>query len=1776
MDIISFGNEPKFTLSGDGTITITAGRSIDCSMKLYFKFEWDFFSFTDIYIKFYLTIDWSVQVWFDAEFIGTIVVEIEKLLSFGQYFSFWIGPVPVIMKPFIQIDAKLETIPIRVYTGFECYYGETYIIGYEYEQKWVWAWFNSGIKTTQNQIHSRSPNENNQCTKTFDVSVVNDDDEDCPISELGFDIQVSLMIGVNLYSFIIVYGKGVLDVPFRINVPEFNDTICDYASSSCSNTLLASFNYGPMDLSFYFGYWVGFDLGETIEMLIGGGDLDIDDFDIDILDNEHLIGTIEILPKTNLGCITLNGIFSTLNTYYKQQCCDDYYLIDPTSTDEYAIVTLTLDPRNINTNTGNYWQVFQSYDNPLYDWALKLNLAGEKYSFKPNIDESSITISIDGECETNECDVYFAFGIGSNQQYLTFTTDLDNGQAVSGANLGRRQGILIYPNCQIKNSSIATGDPSTLIPTDELKYQSIRSALSGGDVDNFQLLTTTANGENFPITFQFENNDILDTFIFRFSSPTFSDNNILECQYDSSVATGGDFNLYLSPDGDNEILRIKTIEINGVSTGYTPTTSYPTNWQIMSALSLPFQQIDDPTGYTTTQPTPSPTLSDDDYPSFIQVNAYASSGQYWFEGQEYNDKKVWREEGRPETDERYIYWTGSKWKIHKSVPSDYQFAECYNDNLFECNVIEEDRTPSVRFRIEYCVFANQSTDEYFIINEILFNGRWIFQAVNKDRFIYYFINDQQWKITNIDKNIIYATCDNQNPFNCNSGISFQSCSTTANPTTADPTTSDPTTADPTTVPTIYNDAVDICYEYSTVILYCFSNITLDPGNCYDTTTFEITDEFIIEFDLKMNTLNGGGSDNYIHIFDIGNILFVRYGETNGLYLRYYSPDGSLQDVIKPINQNIEISVNYKHKIGITRTNLTWQINGISALNVNKQQHETGNIDTLCFPAAIGNGISSGGKAQVSLFKITTSNPTTFLATTSSPTTNSTDNLTTTNTRTSADVVAICDQDGTYYVSRDNGITYTEIASDTIWNQITEFTVDEVDSNTILKYKCKNVEGKGGVVSTIYFNGKEYYTTDPIDDGYFETDEQVLENYQRDDVNTDGLNENAYWIWNGKEYNTMEIYFNFSRVLSDDYHDITTVSLTTANPTTSDPTTAPTSSPTLSQDDYPIHVLIDAYGSRGNVEYWYEGERYNGKRVYQGYKGSSISNKHAIWWNSAQSRWLISYWAGGGSYTGCSLDNLFECNDNANYISGATIGIKVIYCIIANQSNDEYIINGTYNGRWIFKAENINRYIHYCINDQEWKITDKDRNIIYATCNNQNIFHCNSSQISFQPCLTTTDVPSTSIPTTRSPTTSEPTTAIPTTAAPITANPTTTDTSTSADVVAICDQDGTYYVSRDNGITYTEIASDTIWNQITEFTVNEVDSHTILKYKCKNVEGKGGVVSTIYVDGKEYYTTDPIEDGYFETDEQELENYQRDDVNTDGLNENSYWIWNGKEYNTMEMYFNFSRVLTDDYHDITTVNPTTANPTIAEHIDNGAVVDACSLGGIIATLSCSSTITLDPGYCYNTTIFEITDRFIIEFDLTMNTLNGGNNGNFIHIFDIGDILFVRYGENAGGLYLRYYSPDGSLQDALKPINQSIEIDVSYNHKIEMTQTNVTWEINGISALSANKQQHETGNIDILCFPAAIGNGRLSGDKGQISNFKITTTNWQIMSALYLPFQQIDDSENGKKYGLSLSWMVILSFIFVMIFIMSIVNMISCYKHLNQSLFSRREVVQYSKV
>ena len=224
---------------------------------------------------------------------------------------------------------------------------------------------------------------------------------------------------------------------------------------------------------------------------------------------------------------------------------------------------LSNDPRSINEiNNDNEWKIYQSYNKTLSNWGIVLTLDARQYAFR-NKDGSSISISIDGTRESEQCDGYFAFSI-DDKKYFTFVTDFDGNYNANFGNGPERNGIFVYPSCG--SNSIVSGNPSGLIPSvSDISITTIRNAMTEGDQENFHLFSSIPNGPNFPIKFELINNKISNKFIFKFSSPTFT--TPIQCIYNSAVDIDKDFKLYISNDGGDEEMHIKSFTVNGQNVG---------------------------------------------------------------------------------------------------------------------------------------------------------------------------------------------------------------------------------------------------------------------------------------------------------------------------------------------------------------------------------------------------------------------------------------------------------------------------------------------------------------------------------------------------------------------------------------------------------------------------------------------------------------------------------------------------------------------------------------------------------------------------------------------------------------------------------------------------------------------------------------------------------------------------------------------------------------------------------------------------------------------------------------------------------------------------------------------------------------------------------------------------------------------------------------------------------------------------------------------------------
>ena len=150
------------------------------------------------------------------------------------------------------------------------------------------------------------------------------------------------------------------------------------------------------------------------------------------------------------------------------------------------------------------------------NWPLSINLPGDKYGFETGRDNSQFSISMRGQCQTDnnlpgsrpECDGFFVIGFGDNQ-YVTFGTDFDGTLGING-----RVGLVTYPAC---GGDVATGNAANLLNFGRgARRDDFLGAIAGGNKRKLKLLSARgqSNGENFPITIEITNNDVSGTCIY--------------------------------------------------------------------------------------------------------------------------------------------------------------------------------------------------------------------------------------------------------------------------------------------------------------------------------------------------------------------------------------------------------------------------------------------------------------------------------------------------------------------------------------------------------------------------------------------------------------------------------------------------------------------------------------------------------------------------------------------------------------------------------------------------------------------------------------------------------------------------------------------------------------------------------------------------------------------------------------------------------------------------------------------------------------------------------------------------------------------------------------------------------------------------------------------------------------------------------------------------------------------------------------------------------------
>merc|ERR1719229_1822011 len=133
---------------------------------------------------------------------------------------------------------------------------------------------------------------------------------------------------------------------------------------------------------------------------------------------------------------------------------------------------------------------------------------------------------------------------------------------------------------------------------------------------------------------------------------------------------------------------------------------------------------------------------------------------------------------------------------------------------------------------------------------------------------------------------------------------------------------------------------------------------------------------------------------------------------------------------------------------------------------------------------------------------------------------------------SAHVTVHCDNYLTAYRKQGNG-NWQLIGTEASWPTPFEYMVSPVTPATQLRFECKDVGGIGGFIASIQYGEHVYSTTNPMSASQFVVtgaDERSLVYRTKTsspwNIRTEGIAENAEWVWDGQTHNTLVFTFSF--------------------------------------------------------------------------------------------------------------------------------------------------------------------------------------------------------------------------------------------------------------------------------------------------------------------------------------------------------------------------------------------------------------------------------------------------------------------------------------------------------------------------------------------------------------------------------------------------------------------------------------------------------------------------
>ena len=450
-----------------------------------------------------------------------------------------------------------------------------------------------------------------------------------------------------------------------------------------------------------------------------------------------------------------------------------------------------------------------------------------------------------------------------------------------------------------------------------------------------------------------------------------------------------------------------------------------------------------------------------------------------------------------------------------------------------------------------------------------------------------------------------------------------------------------------------------------------------------------------------------------------------------------------------------------------------------------------------------------------------------------------------------------------------------------WTIPVDLTIDNIDSQTVLRYEADNWGSIGGFIATIYYDGNEYVTTDPLNAGYFTSTTSaqsltyitVLDTHPRNLPKVSpNMSRDAYWIWNNAGVDPMTFEFRFGDI-------------------TPSPTQAPTIpacgtaySYSLADDGEYVSVSRDGGNTFAQIG-----------AVVPDFWGGTWKEEVAVSINNVDANTVLRYEAidkgviggfmatiyyEGNEYvtTNPITDGNFETSTtNLNYKS-------YYYSTYWDLSNNQHRSpNMSSNANWIWNGRTRNTITFY-----------------FDFGNILNLASCPTIAPTPEPTPVPTPDPS-----------------------PVPTPPPTFEKCGTAYSYSMAD-DGEYVsVSRDGGNTFTQIGAVVpdfwggTWKQQVAVAIDDIDANTVLRYEAIDKGVIGGFMATVYYAGGVYVTTNPITDGNFETSTTNL-NYKsyyysghwdlsNNQHRSPNMSSDAFWIWNGQTRNTITFYFDFADI-----------------------------------------------------------------------------------------------------------------------------------------------------------------------------------------------------------------------------------------------------------------------------